>query len=105
MQQLLFGIFFIGSLLMLYLSFKENTQFFALMSMAFNLGLAGGLTVSGIDFLTQVDANGFFIYTAAKVATNPFVAALFGLHLGLGFLSMYWFFRIMEQHGWKISLF
>ena len=104
MQQLLFIIFFLGALYTLYQCFKSNTQFFALMSTGFNLGLFGGLVGSGINFLTQVDSSGNFIYTAATAASDPFVGALAMTFFGFGMLSMYWFFRILARNDWKIQL-
>lgn len=104
MQQLIFVVFFLVCIYALYQAFKNNSQFFSLISMGFNFVLGAGLIYDGIDFLSQVNVNGVFVYTAETAANNPFIAGLGMTHVVLGFLSFYWFLRILGSNNWQIKL-
>lgn len=73
--------------------------------MGFNFGLGGGLVSSGIDFLSQVNSNGVFVYTASTAANSPFVLVLSTIFGIMGLLSLYWVFRILESNDWRIQMF
>lgn len=104
MQQLIFFLFFLTAIYSLYQAFKSNSQFFSLLGMAFNFGTGAGLLISGIDFLHQVDSNGIFIYVSQTAANNPFIGVLGMVHVVLGFLCLYWFFRILGENNWQIRI-